>query len=349
MIIILAFLSVFLFVVGISLLFKSYSDLPAGGQATPQEDDRLKQELANTREESQQLKQQLDILAVELDESRQKLQATEQKGQEYDALKAKESEYQDKIRQLQHDLNYLYSKADQQAASAVGVLEELGQQKGRLQGELAALEQKIDEAPVAALTEEKERLLKDLESYQAKINSLETERDQLQETVRQAQAQAQTAVQQESEHQQAIATGIKKIHDRVKSIESEFADLLRSKEEQCRQAQAEVERLNEAVQALQDEQAQNRQQIDQLQSRPATPAAPQDQARAEYQTMESAKGAVPNRDEEWQRLKQQNAILAEKESLLLFELTKSRAKVMGLEKLCRDMRRQQQDQVKGRS
>jgi len=346
MVIIIALISVVFFVVGISLLFKSYRDIPSASKLVPDQDHaRVTQELEKTRNESQQLKQQLDMLAVELDETRQNLQQSEQKGKAYDDLKAKESEYEDKIQQLQHDLNFLYSKADQQASRAVDALNELDVQKKHIQDDLASLDQKMQEAPIDDLKAEREALQKQLEETLAKTQALESERDQLQALVNQEQEKNQNMDKQKDDRRQVLAGHIKQLHTRIKEFESGLTDMLRLKEQQFQNAQTQVRQLNQSLQTLKKQEADNEQKIQELQESIAKQAAAAvaESGNVPMGRRSTRRQEVPaGADAEIQRLKNKNAVLTEKESRLMFELTKSRAKVMGLEKLCRDMRQQRQ-------
>jgi len=342
---VLALISVVLFVVGISFLLKSYRDIPAASKLVSDQDyARVTQELKASRDDSQQLKQQLDTLAVQFDQTHQDLLQMKQQGKDFEDLKARESEHQEKIRRLQHDLDFLCSKADRQADRAVTVLQALDQEKKRIQDDLTALDQKMQAIPFEELKAEKETLRQQLEENRVKIQSLESERDQLKEFV----DQQRDKTQDKREHHQKLMNGIKKLHQQIKRFETHFNDMLASKERQLRSAESQVKQLGTSLATLNDQLAENQEKIRELEAALATKSAvASPEALLSISASSSRAGEAADASDlkaELQRLQKENALLTEKESMLMFELTKSRAKVMSLEKICRDMRKQRSDQ-----
>jgi len=339
MIFVLAGVSVVLFVMGVALFLGAYKGVPdPGHMVAKKEHENLKKELASTGEEAEGLKKQLDTLAVQLEETRGQLKTKEDQDKAYRTLKEQEKGCHDKIAQIEHDLSFLYTKADSQAQRAIEALEELKTDNDRLRQALEEAEKAV--GPDEKLLAEQDALRRQIEENVGRIRELENELAKAQNQAEGPLKQAEAIIAELKQKDQSVRQGLKDVVGKIQELESAAGTVLRQKEEELQSVRGDVARLTAEAAHLADQAKANAGSIANLQQARPPASSPVVQSAAESPQTPAA-GDVTALNQEIQRLKELNDVLTEKEEMMIFELTKSRAKIMGLEKMCHDLRASQ--------
>ena len=344
---ILVLIVVVLFVVGVAYIFRGYLASPDQGKVVPKENlVRMREHLEVAEKESEKLRLQLDSMALELGETKEKFTASQKNQQAFEALKAKEREYLQQMDDLQKKIDFLAQKADGQAAEALDEINALLEESDGLKKALGAGTAEPGADPV--LTEENARLSAEIEQALAQIRQLEEALNEARGMPDIQQGNQQT-IANLLEEKSRLMNGLQRIHAKIAEVEAAFASSGQQQQDELQQAYAQMEQLRNTIASLNGAMADNEKKMADLQAKFAesrqqpenaqkasssgTPVAPASVAAAQ-----ETGGARP--DEELKRLKAMNEMLTAKEKRLQLELTKSRAKAMGLEKICAEYKAQ---------
>jgi predicted RNase H-like nuclease (RuvC/YqgF family) len=311
-VLILGIAAVVLFVMGIVLLFQGYQTSPEASQVVPQEKfDALVKELQTTKELEESLKLQLDKIAVEYEETKTNLANAEKDGTATAPIQAQVQEYQSKVQQLEKELTFIRQKADQQAQESLSAIQKLRAEKG---GDPDILED---------LRKEKESFQGQLNGNLEKISQLETELTCAKSGSEEVK-QAKQAVETLSAENQALKEGLTQITSKISHVEEEFRGIQRKIAEDFAVAEQVNDRLQKEIDGLTRQKDDNAKRIQELDTNLAQTKA---------------------QSGELKRLKDTNAFLLEKEKRLQLEFTKSRARALGLEKICEEFKIQLDQQA----
>jgi len=340
MIITLGILSIVLLVLGISFIFRGFLAVPSSSE---DEWDDMQKDLSGAKEENTDLKKQLDRLAVELEDSKSKLDQVKTMEADWNDLKNKELNQGNKIRQLKHDLDFLYSRADTQADKAASVLENLYRSNEALQKELEEFKNKpADTSSVNEIKAENERLQGQIAETTTQFESLKQELQEYRDRAQEDKAQGQDSKGLLMEENERLKSGIKEIVSKIDQVQEAFSQVEQQKGQQLDQANDAVKTLHLRIEALTREKEQNSAKISKLEQ---LLEQKEKERIAQGPDTEMSRQGTPSAEDmkvhdELKRLKQMNDFMGEQEKLLELELTKYRARVVGLEAICKELRKQ---------
>ncbi len=356
------------FLLGVTFVYKGISEEP---QAALEDFGKVKGELAASRQTEERLKaglefanKEIGLVKKNLEEAQSSLQKSQQ---ELAAVQDSEKSYKSKIRDLEEKLTALYAKADTQAKNALELISALRQEN-------ESLKQKAETPPpspapptpdpgaVQTLTKEAETLKAQSQELSTKIQELEQElASQKSESEKQI-AEAHSTIESLKAQPTAAPTAVPSVPVADDIGKADFENL-RSENEQLKAQIAEgLEKIKEFENT-----------VAQLNARPvaAAPAVPSEadlaeqaelkrvnedlkvQIEAMRKTVEQlkaenaasaakpadGKGSV-DLEAQISKLQEFNEFLTKKEKMLQNELTKSRVKALGLERICADFKTQ---------
>jgi len=286
-------------------------------------------------------------MAVKLEETKGQLGEAQKSGQELEAMKTREQEDQAQLSKLEQNVGFVAGKADAQAQKAMEVINSLLAQKEELQGEVKKAENKIDPQDVAQLNTENQQLKDRVDESLAKIRDLESALTKTQEQAEKAKTQEGQTVQELAGENKALKEGLVNISTRIGEVEAEFQKGQAGQEktvaaatgyiEDLAATKQEIDKLHNEIAALQSEKTGYEQKISELESSSlgssssgsaAAPAADTIEVLREKEDLENG----------MRQLKDVNRHLMEKEKKLSFELGRSRAQALGLEKICQGLK-----------
>lgn len=344
MILIFGVLAVVFLVVGISFIMKGFWGVPPSQELVSSEEfESMQKDLSGSKEETDSLRKQMDRLAVELEESKSKLAQVKMMESGWNDLKNKEMQYQNEIRQLKHDLDFLYNRADTQADQAASVLENLSLANEKLKHDLEELKnQKSDPSSLEEIKAENQKLQTQIDETSAQFKSLEEELSVYREKVQRQDSESENSSVQLMKENERLKYGIKEIVAKIQKVEGAFAELKGQKENQLIQANSAVEELHRKIEQLTQEKSQNSEKIERLERLLVQKESEIVVQQAEVGTHQSQSISDDQikMNNELGRLKQMNDFMVDQEKLLQLELTKYRARAVGLEAICQELRKQ---------
>jgi len=343
---------VVLFVVGVAFIYRGYVSTPLPEEVVPSEDlDQARAQLGQAQEQEDQLKVQLDSLAVTLEETKGQLDTAQKSEQELEAIKVREQEGQAQLSKLEQDVGFVAAKADAQAQKAMEVINALMAKREELEGEVKSAENKIDPQDVAQLNTDNQQLKDRVDESLTKIRELESALTQTQEQAQDMAEKAKTCQGQTVEElegeNKSLKEGLININSRIEEVEAEFqkgqtgqdqavADVSGYLEE-LTSTKEEIGKLRGEITALQGEKTGYEQKINDLESRPQGSPTADSGGASSLGTAEILR-EKEDLENGIRQLKEVNRHLMEKEKKLSFELGRSRAQALGLEKICQGLK-----------
>lgn len=345
----LVLIAVVLFVVGTAYVFRGFLSIPEAGKMVPKENlVRMRESLDVAEKETERLRLQLDSMALELNDTREKFTASQKHKDAFEALKAKEREYIQQMEDLQKKIDLIAMKADQQAREAldeINVLLEESDGLKKVLGEAGTPAAPASMTADAELAAENAQLSTEIEQGLAQIRQLEEALDEVRMSDNPAE-EYQERIAHLAEEKSRLMNGLQRIHAKIAEVEESFAHSGRQQQEELKEATSETQRLRDTIASLNGAIFENEKNISELQNQLA-------ESRQQMERARQAAVAVPpvapslvespadsGAAEELKRLKALNEMLQTKEKRLQLELTKSRAKTMGLEKICAEYKAQ---------
>lgn len=321
------------FTIGVAFIFKGYKSIPDPATIVPVKDlEKVKADFDLAKKEVGTLRKQLDTLTKELEEAKSHLQDSQKAKEVLGSLN--DESYKGRIQELEMQIKEVTEKAETQAQESldlvIGLKNEVenlkkvvaapggGDQSAKIQAEIESIKAKTqDQAKEAA--DAIENLLKQNKELQEKNQS----------AIEQFK-QAQVSVEAFNKEKSAFEARLKEETEKFTQLEQK----LKESPPVNKETEAQVESLRKTIETLQ---AENKALAEEKKKEPA-PAAPAPVAAlaapdgwmAEKQALEA----------QIKKLKEYSAFLVDKEKLLQFELTKSRTKAMGLERILEDMKGQ---------
>ncbi len=245
-IITLSLLGIVSFVVGVSFVLKATVSAPDMDKVVSKKEyEQAQQELRRILDEEQSLKQQLDLMAVELEDSRQKIASGEEVSRQVDALRSRDQEYQTAITQLKRQLEFLSRKADDQARQAIEAIQTLDSQRNSLKEELDRLDQAMPPEHIEALQKERAALQQQVQANQERISLLEKELSDVQQRSGAELAQMAGEAEQLRSENAAFQEGIQRMTEKIARVKAEVEDIRGQKERELLEAKAMIERLQQ--------------------------------------------------------------------------------------------------------
>lgn len=339
-------IAVVLFVVGTAYVFRGFLSIPEAGKMVPKENlVRMRESLETAEKEGEQLRLQLDSMTLELNDTREKFFASQKNQAALETLKIKEREYIQQTEDLQKKIDFLAMKADQQARDALEEINVLLEESDGLKQALGDAGTSAAAAPTAAdaeLAAENARLSAEIEQGLAQIRQLEESLDEVRMSDDPTE-EYQERIASLTEEKSRLMKGLQRIHAKITELEDAFANSGRHQQEELKEATSETQRLRDTIASLNGAISENEKKIFELQHQLA-------ESRQQMESARQAAGsappvaATPSEDpgaaQELKRLKALNELLQSKEKRLQLELTKSRARTMGLEKICAEYKAQ---------
>ncbi|HSA31689.1 MAG TPA: hypothetical protein P5160_07820 [Candidatus Omnitrophota bacterium] len=245
-IITLSLLGIVSFVIGVSFVLKATVSAPDMEKVVSKKEyEQAQQELRRILDEEQGLKQQLDLMAVELEDSRQKIASGEEVSRQVDALRSRDQEYQTAITQLKRQLEFLSRKADDQARQAIAAIQTLDSQRKSLKEELDHLDQTMPPEHIEALQKERAVLQQQIQANQEKISHLEKELSDVKERSGAELAQMVAEAERLRSENSAFQEGIQRMTEKIARVKTEVEDIRDQKERELLEARAMIERLQQ--------------------------------------------------------------------------------------------------------
>lgn len=234
------------FVIGVSFVLKATLSAPDMDKVVSKKEyEQVQQDLQRILDEEQGLKQQLDAMALELDDSRQKIASGEEVGHQVDALRVRDQEYQAAVHQLKQQLEFLSQKADDQARKAIEVIQTLDSQRQSLKEELDHLDQSLPPEHIETLQKERALLQEQVSANQGRIVDLEKE---LSDTQKKSQDElmqmTEEAVRLRSENS-AFQEGIQSMTEKIARVKAEVEEIRGQKERELSEAKEMIARLQQ--------------------------------------------------------------------------------------------------------
>lgn len=366
---VLVLIVVIAFLLGVTFVYRGISAKP---QVALEDFEKVKDELTASRQNEGRLKADLESANKEIALVKKTLaeaHSSLQKSQEdLAAVQDNEKSFKSKVRELEEKLTALYTKADTQAKNALELISAL-----RVENE--ALKQKTETPPpassqpapdpeaVQALTKEAEALKTQSQELSAKVQQLEQELAAQKSESEKQLAEANQAIESLKVQPAAAAAPASAPVPVADDIGKADLENLRSENEQFK---AQVTEGLEKIKELENT-------VEKLKAHPvsAAPAVPSETDLAERAALkrtneelsaqlEQMKKAVeqlkadnaafaarpkesaasPELEAQLAKLKELNEFLTRKDKMLQVELTKSRVKALGLERICADFKTQ---------
>ena len=371
-----AFAIVF-FLVGVSLIYKGIANSSDAESAVDhQEYEQVRSRFDVLQQEDQELKLRLDAMAVELEEAKARASEAEKFKKDADSFRQCDQQYRKKIIQLEECLHFLSREADQQAKKAIDVIQHLNSENKSFQAQAHKQLENFSAGDIDALKDEKASLERQLNENITRIAGLEDELKNTREKSELELRQAQAAIEDMERHNRAFQSGMTEITDKISSVEYEFERARREKEIQLQHARNLVDSLRREKESLiqqggnADEISDLESEIDRIkaESEGRLSEAHQNAGRLEkevkrlqMQIQENQgqvrelqgqietdrrviSGAAGEDKEELERelteLRETNQFLRQKERLLSQELLRSQTQALGLEKICKEFKKQ---------
>ena len=356
---VLVLIVVIAFLLGVTFVYKGISEKP---QVALEDLEKVKGELAVSRQSEEGLKADLESASKEtgsVKENLEEVQSSLRKSlQELAVAQDSEKSCKNKIRDLEEKLTALYTKADVQAKNALEVISALRQENESLKQKAGTssplpLQSTPDPEAVQALTKEIEILKAQSQELSARVQQLEQELAvQKAESERQL-AEANATIDRLKAHPEAPAAPSVPVADDIGKAD---LDNLRSENEQLKA------QIGEGFAKIKEFES----TVAQLKAQPAAaaPSVPSEADLAEQAELkrvnedlrkmveqlkaENAAAAAkpsdvkvpPDIEAQISKLKELNEFLTRKDKMLQTELTKSRIKALGLERICADFKTQ---------
>ena len=350
---VLAFIAVVACVLGVSLVLSGIMNTPDEDSVVSVEEvSKIKNELSSKEEEEQKLRLRLDELAVKLEEATAKINEAKGAGGASQELIQQEQEYKVQIKDLERNLAFLRSKADQQAQESIKVISELDQSNKKLKEQIKGSLPNVDVKELEALRHEKISLQEKLNENNSKISELEAALKGLEGQDKDKEKNQEIA---DLVHEnQRLKDGLKGITSKIGEVEKGFEAFRVQSQEKLSRAHQTVDKLESEINPLKTEIEENVLKIHTLEQELSQKQDLQDERRS--LAADAVQTDVDSESEErWQKekifleqnihkLKGVNAKLIEKEKVLHLELTKSRAQVLGLEEICEEFKNQTESQ-----
>lgn len=340
-------IAVVLFVVGTAYVFRGFLSTPEAGKMVPKENlIRMRESLEAAEKEGGQLRLQLDSMTLELNDTREKFFASQKNQTAFETLKLKEREYIQQTEDLQKKIDFLAMKADQQAREALDEINVLLEESDGLKkalGDAGTSAAPVLTAADAELAAENARLSTEIEQGLAQIRQLEESLDEVRMSDDPTE-EYQERIANLTEEKSRLMKGLQRIHAKISEVEDAFANSGRHQQEELKEATSETQRLRDTIASLNGAISENEKKISELQGQLAESRQQMEGAQKAAVAVPPAAAATPSEDPvaagELKRLKALNELLQTKEKRLQLELTKSRAKTMGLEKICAEYKAQ---------
>lgn len=162
------------FVIGVSFLFRGFTNLPQADKIASREElNKANEELKVTRSDSIKLRSQLDELVIQFEETKGKLAWAEKNVLDLQNLSVQGAKSLERIGQLERDLSFLSQKADSQARDSIDVITRLATENEVLQRKIEQGGTSTGPAELTAIQDENEKLKIQLEGYSNKVKELE--------------------------------------------------------------------------------------------------------------------------------------------------------------------------------
>lgn len=204
------------FVVGVALLFGGYSALPDNSKIAPLDEfQKIQADLKQVSAQREELRQQANTLAVQLEQMKGKLSWAEENVKVLEQMTADASKTQEQLGQVEKDLSFLSQKADAQAVEAIEVITRLESERESLQNTLSQKEKEVlpKMEDFNSLADENQKLKIQIDGYTSKLKDFEPMSASLEETrqhLSQAQEElAKVRLQNEEQMAQANAALVK--------------------------------------------------------------------------------------------------------------------------------------------
>lgn len=360
MIFIIAAVVIILFVLGVTLIYKGYTSTPDPLKVVAKEDfTKLQEESEQAHQEQQQLKLQLDAMAVRLEEAKIQWQEAQRIKESLSVLEGQDNAQKAALNRLEADVSFLAGKADTQAQDAVEVINTLLAENEFLRDEVSRAENKVAPEDIARLNEVNLSLKEQIEEHLAKIKELEDVLAKGGDAAPPQDGQGEAVIRDLSQENERLKQGLKTLTAKIDEFEDAFqqareeepaADASQAGETLVRlkEASDQITRLEEEIQRLQEDKASNDKRIKELES---VPPAPENNPQVASAPDSSGGGTLAPAPEAWekektvleatlQQIQTANETLREREKILQLQLTKNRAKAMGLEKICASFKKE---------
>lgn len=377
MIVIFSLAGIVFLVFGISFIYRGYRTTPDASQVVPKKEfQKLESRLQSSAENETNLKKQLDTLAVDLEQTRGKLEDLEKTKEMVEALRRTEQQYTNKIHELEQSLSYLSGKADTQASEALSVIEQLTMENEQLKLRVEQQKEAVSAEDYEAVQNKNKALEDQIARHSQNIQDLQQKLDERQQKAQEELLDAQNRISILSNENLELKSGLEALRGKIEEVCAVSDEALQKNRGELQKAEDLIARLREENQILKEQtipagetgQAEGLQrQLDEAlrtnRLLNETVASLKEQIQANEKTigrletensrLQEAAGAVVREApagmrEEWGQKRSQlenqvkilrefNNHLIEKERLLEFELSKSRAQAIGLEKLCAGM------------
>jgi chromosome segregation ATPase len=345
---------VILFVVGITLIYRGYAQTPdLENVIAKEEHTKVQEDLLKAKQDQEQLKVQLDSMAIRLEETKDKILESQKLKESLVTLTAQDKELNEIVVSLKNEKQVLFGKADSQAQGAVEVINSLLSENETLKKELERSENKVDPEDVAKLNTINQELREQLAQQMAKLKELQESLSKREGQTEEKLGQADETIQSLSSENQKLKGGLEEITKKIVTVEQEFlqaenaqrdtATQLSEAQNLLRDAQARMGQFEKDAELLKLGKEENIKQIAALQatlaqqqeylSEKINPLAtdPPDRQAPEIAKWQQEKTAL---EQSLNELRIVNNKLLEREKVLLFQLTKNRTQAMGLEKIC---------------
>jgi len=243
-------LGVVSFLIGVAFVLKATVNAPDMDKVVSKKDyEQVQQDLQRILDDEQTLKLQLDSMALELNDSRQKVASGEEVGRQVDALRLRDQEYQAMIQQLKQQLEFLSQKADDQARKAIDVIQTLDSQRQTLKEELDHLDQSLPPEHIEAMQKEKTLLQEQVQANQGRIAELEKELSDAQRASKEELTQRENEAEQLRAENAAFQEGIQRMTEKISRVKAEVDEIRVQKERELVEAREMILRLQQEKQA----------------------------------------------------------------------------------------------------
>jgi len=378
MILIFALTGIILFVLGLTFIYRGYKGTPDTSQVVSKKEfQKLEGQLQSSVNKENKLKQQLDTLAVDLENTREKLGDLEKTKEMVEALRQTEQQYTNKIHELEQGLSFLSGKADTQASEALGAIEQLTMENEQLRVRVQEQTEAVSAEDYETVQNENKTLQEQIARHSQNIQDLGQQLTEKQKKAEEELLNAQNRISILSNENLDLKSGLEALHRKIEEVYTVSDEALQKNRGELRKAEDLIARLKEENGTLKQKassveesgdltegfqhQLGEAQQLNRQLNETVVSLKEQIQvnertvARLETENgaLKEAAGAAAERvpiaareglgqkrsqlENQLKILREFNNHLIEKERLLEVELSKSRAQAIGLEKLCAGM------------
>ncbi len=226
------------FLIGITIIFKSYKNFPEAKRFVPVvEFEKAQDNFDLAKKEVGMLRVQLDTLTKELTQAKENLEQAKKAEQLVVTLQSNEESCKARIQQLEQDISVINEKAEKQAQESLTLVSNLKAEIETLKkNEGQILKQNELSQSIEQLTTENQTLKKTIEEHLAKVKQLEEEL---------ASAKTQTKTPAETPlHEESLT--------KIKQMEEEFSNFKKKAETQAEEAAQAIKNLLEENEKLKE-------------------------------------------------------------------------------------------------